>query len=83
MSGENYQHDWWAIVYDQWNEQGCRRAHEREFEFCRSQLYGSPDGAPYDCGEEMGLTYWVVEGETRGGSAVGASVARKLAGDGL
>jgi SAM-dependent methyltransferase len=36
---KNYESDWWAIVYDQWNEEGGRsQAHEREFAFCRNYL---------------------------------------------
>jgi SAM-dependent methyltransferase len=41
MSGENYESDWWARVYDQWNERGGRRkTHESEFQFYRSELEG-------------------------------------------
>ncbi|MDA0745531.1 MAG: class I SAM-dependent methyltransferase [bacterium] len=39
MSEENYESEWWGIVYDQWNERGGRRnVHEREFQFYRDQL---------------------------------------------
>ncbi len=41
MPEENYASDWWAIIYDQWNESGGRRkAHEREFQFCCNYLQG-------------------------------------------
>lgn len=37
----NYDSRWWALIYDQWNEEGDRRhAHEREFQFYRRQLTG-------------------------------------------
>ena len=39
MSAENYETEWWGIVYDQWNENGGRlKVHEREFQFYRDQL---------------------------------------------
>ena len=41
LSDQNYDSRWWAIIYDQWNEEGDRqKVHEREFRFYRDQLNG-------------------------------------------
>ena len=43
MTSDGYNSTWWALVYDQWNEEGGRSAHyERELAFYREQLGAHP-----------------------------------------